>query len=143
MKAANFDSLDEREKLDQYTLSLLFRAVFPQMSDMFVFTIAYFSEGDYNKVDEQFRRALKQELFRRRLLEAPHSSLDDVNVDKLLEDDLCSFESWFACDAEERTLEDRYLRLLTGRDRFAERKPNKKRRAAKKGATTARSIVRP
>jgi hypothetical protein len=49
------------------------------------------------------------------------------------EDDMDEVNSWFACDSERPTVEDRYVRLFTGRDRWAERQRERKHAGKKAG----------
>jgi hypothetical protein len=134
------DEEDESEEIDDYTLKLLFCKVFPKLSDLFIFTIAFFSQGQDYGANEQFRMALRQELFRRGLLVAPQSGLNHVIVDKFDKDGTDVVKFWFACDSEGTTVEDRYVRLLTGRDRWAERNaPNRKRHTGRKPHRTKQS----
>ena len=143
MKVKKLDSSYENEKLDQETIKMLFVSVFPRMSNLAVFNLAYFFVGGSTEADDQLREALNQELFRRGLVTTPDLYNRDINVDKFSDDDMESVNMWFAGDDDPDGLthEDTYVRLLTGRDRWAERKrPKRKRRAAKKTGTPAPTI---
>jgi hypothetical protein len=123
------------EKLKQDTIKLLFSSVFPHMSNLVIFNLAYFCVGVRTVADDQFREALNQELFRRGFLKTPVFTIDNVIVDEFTEADMDSVDCWFASDPLERTAEDYYVRLFTGRDRWAERNtPKRKRSAARRAA---------
>lgn len=126
------DSLDKNGRLDEETIKMLFCSVFPRLSDLIVFNLSHFCEGGSTDADDQFRKALDQELFRRGLVTTPDLYNRDVNVDKFSDEDMESAILWFDGDGDSEgpTVEDHYVRLLTGRDRWAER--NRKRCAAKK-----------
>ena len=135
MRAKKVSSSDEYKRLHPDTISQLFTSVFPSLSNMAIFNLAYFCVGLQNEADEQFREVLNQELFRRRVLRVPHFSTENVNVGKFSNDEMDSIDTWFACDPVEPTAEDYYVKLFTNRDRWAERNPPKrKRRATKKSA---------
>jgi len=88
-----------------------------------------FCVGGGKDADVEFREVLNQELFRRGILKTPEFNLANVNVSEFTDDDMESIYIWFDSDPEEPTLEDNYVELFTGRDRWKER--NRKRRAAK------------
>jgi hypothetical protein len=127
------DSLGKNERLDKETIKMLFRTVFPPMSNLVIFNLSHFCEGESTEADQQFREALDQELFRRGLVTTPDLYTRDVNVDKFSDEDLESVNLWFDSDLEGCTAEDNYVRLLTGRDRWAERQPKKKHAGKKAG----------
>jgi hypothetical protein len=142
MKAQKLNSTDKDEKIGSVYLNILFRAVFPYMSNVVVFNLAYFCLGGSTTADSEFRGALIQELFRRGLLRSPY--IDEpynVNVDEFTEEEVDSINSLFACDQEKPTPEDTYVELFTDRDRWTERNTSKrKRRAAKKTRTRGPAI---
>jgi hypothetical protein len=120
------------EKLEQDTIDLLFQLVVWHMSNVVIFNLAYFCVGLDSDADHQFREALNQELFRRGFLKTPDFTIDNVDVDRFTADEMDSIERWFACDPDEPTAEDSYVRLLTGRNRWAEpNTPKRKLRAAR------------
>jgi hypothetical protein len=123
------DSLDKNGRLDNETIKMLFCSVFPHLSNLIIFNLAHFCDGGRTDADGQFREALYQELFRRGVVTTPNLYTTDVNVDKFSDDDLESVILWFDGDGDSKghTLEDHYVRLLTGRDRWAERNPKRKR----------------
>ena len=125
---------NENERLQQDTVNLLFSSVFPRMSNLVILNFAYFCVSARTDADVQFRQALDQELFRRGLLTGPDFCSANVNVDKFSDDDMSSVDMWFAGegDPDGYTHEDHYVKLLTGRDRWAERK--RRRGAGKKAA---------
>jgi hypothetical protein len=139
LKLEKLDSFDEFQEIDQFTINRLFRDVFPLLSNLAIFNFAYFSVACDDDVDQQFRQALNHELFRRGLLEAPDSSLESVIVDKFTNEEKDAIDKWFACDPEEPTVEDRYVELLTDRDRWSERVPLKRKRRAIKSPGKNRS----
>ena len=123
------------EKLNQYIINLLVRAACWHVSNMVIFNIAYFCVGGGKIADHQFRQAINQELVRRGFLKTSDFTIDNVILDKFTDDNMDSVECWFTSDPLERTAEDSYVRLFTGRDRWAERNtPKRKRRAARRAA---------
>lgn len=118
-------------RLKQSIFNLLVRVICRRVSNMVIFNIAYFCVGGSKGADYQFRQAINQELFRRGFLKTSDFTIDNVIVDEFTEDDMDSVDNWFASDRDERTAEDSYVLLFTGRDRWAERNtPKRKRRAA-------------
>ena len=123
----------QKESLHPDTIDTLFNSVFPHMSNLVIFNLAYFCVGVRTYADFEFREVLCQELFRRGVLSAPRLHLDNVIVNKFTAKDMEHVDDKFARDQEGLTLEDEYVMLLTDRDRFEERNtPKRKRRAAKK-----------
>jgi hypothetical protein len=110
------------------------------MSNVVIFNLAYFCVGLHSDADHRFREALNQELFRRGFLKTPDFTIDNVVVDKFTEDDMDSVECWFACDPDEPTAEDSYVRLLTGRDRWAERNTPKRKPCAARPAQSIDAV---
>ena len=123
------------ERIEWWAMERLFCDIFPHLSNLVIFNLAYFCLGGTTRADHQFRKALIQEAFRRGLVQTPDvTSLDEnVNLKKFTEKDVKSINILFACDQEEPTTEDSYVNLFTDRDRWEERNtPKRKRRATKK-----------
>lgn len=121
MGVKKLSSSNEHQKLHQWAIDSLFRDVFPHMSDLFCFNLAYFSVGGNDGADAQFRQALTVELFRRGLLEVPHLDDENVDVTRFTKDDIKAIKHFFACDEGGSTQEDCYVELFTERNRWAER----------------------
>jgi hypothetical protein len=117
--------------LDQRTTDRLFRDVFQQWSDLFIFTVGFFTSNERkdNVAESQFRKAITRELIRRGLLKAPAFTIDNFNRESFTQGDMDDVFLRFDCGRYSPTAEDNFVELFTGRDRHAERE--QKRRAQK------------
>src|ERR1019366_9569337 len=95
-----------------------------QLSNAALLTMGWFQvtgAGDgENERDVAFRQALINELVERGVLNKPELTYDSINVASLTEDNLDSFATMFQ-EPGEPTLEDSFVKAVTGIDRFKER----------------------
>ncbi|HTZ49952.1 MAG TPA: hypothetical protein VMH20_20370 [Verrucomicrobiae bacterium] len=129
MKIKTQVSCDKNEKLTEDTINMLFRDVFPYLSNLVIFSLAHFCEcgqtnveGQFQTVgDGQFWEALGHEAFRRGLVTRPKFSIVNVDVDKFSQRDLDQAAYWFDNGPDWTTLEDSYAEFVLGHDRYSER----------------------
>jgi len=95
-----------------------------QLSNTALLTMGWFQvagAGDgENERDLAFRQVLINELVERGVLNKPAFTYDSINVASLTEDDQDSFATMFQ-EPGEPTLEDSFVKAVTGTDRFQER----------------------
>lgn len=129
MKTNRQDSCDKNEKLTDDAIDMLFRDIFPHLSDLVVFSLAHFCECGQTDGDGQFQtdgdgqlyEALGHEAFRRGLVTRPKFSIVNVDLDKFSEKDLEQAAYWFDNGSDWTTLEDLYAEHVLGHDRYSER----------------------
>lgn len=129
MKIKKQVSCDKNEKLADDTIDMLFRDVFPYLSNLVIFSLAHFSEcgqtdgnGQFKTYgDDQFHEALGHEAFRRGLVTRPKFSIVNVDVDKFSQRELDQASYWFDNGCDWTTQEDLYAQFFLGHDRYSER----------------------
>jgi hypothetical protein len=114
-------------KLDQRTTDRMFRDAFQQWSDLFLFTVGFFSNAvrKNNEAESQFREAIAREAISRGLLKGPKFSMANFNRESFTEGDREDVLFRFG-DSYRGTPEDKFFELFVGRNRWAEREQNRR-----------------
>jgi hypothetical protein len=115
-------------KPDQRTTDRLFRDVFQQWSDLFVFTVGFFSSAlrINNEAESQFLEAIAREAIRRGLLKGPKFTMANFNRESFTEGDRDDVLIRFYCGSHVRSPEDKFFELFGGRNRWVEREQSRR-----------------